>query len=98
MNRNLIKLFFFLSITLICVFITGLKFTEQFPSSDTPPEYILREYNGKTAVFEKGRELPVFIEDIFIDNLPEKDRKALREGIILSSPEELQSLIEDFSS
>lgn len=98
MNRKAIKPFIFLSITLICILITGIHFTSDEKSLREPPAYILTEYNGKIAVFSGKKTSPHFIDEIEIKNLPEKDRQTLKNGIHVNSEEELYSLIEDFSS
>ncbi len=58
--------------------------------------------SGKTVViyevYENGYEKAVSLPDISADSLTPQDRQSFEKGIILSSKEELASLIEDFTS
>lgn len=61
-------------------------------------EYVLKEFNGKIAVFKKDDEVPHFIFDVYINNLPTDDQKELVNGIYAKDDIELNRLIEDYSS
>lgn len=60
--------------------------------------YILREYNGKLAVFNGDDNAPSEIFDVYVNSFGEVDRKALYKGITAYSEEELNRLIEDYTS
>ncbi|MGN0653784.1 MAG: BofC C-terminal domain-containing protein [Oscillospiraceae bacterium] len=60
--------------------------------------YILREYNGKLAVFNGDDDVPSEIFDVYINSFGEVDRNALYKGITAYSEEELSRLIEDYTS
>ena len=73
--------------------------------SDTPaPEprssltYVVKNFNGNIAVFEEGAAEPFKITDVPINTLPYNDQNNLEKGIIVSSKEELNSLLEDLCS
>lgn len=61
--------------------------------------YILREYEGRVAVFsaENDHE-PEMILDTLVKYLPDYDRTQIQEGIRVSDYRELVALIEDFAS
>ena len=60
--------------------------------------YILREYNGRLALFIKGNSKPNTIFNVYTDNLPDMDKFKLKDGIEAENREELMQLIEDFTS
>ncbi len=93
MNKKLIQPFVFMSVTLIMILITGIFFYEA--SDDT--EFILKDYNGKIAVFTEEDANPIKILDTDTASLPSKDTEALKTGIRVGTKEELYRLIEDFS-
>lgn len=61
-------------------------------------QYILREYDGKLAVYKAGESTPSRILDMETRLLPSYDQGLLRAGIEVSSPEELNQLLEDYTS
>ena len=61
-------------------------------------KYILKEYNGKLAIFEKGKKEPKMIFNVLINSLPEVDIKELKKGLKIKNEEELNERIEDFVS
>ncbi|WP_458862381.1 BofC C-terminal domain-containing protein [Acidaminobacterium chupaoyuni] len=63
------------------------------------PLYILRDYNGKIAVFPSfDAQTPNFVTDFDVAALPQQDRQYLAEGIPLKTAEELQQILEDYGS
>ncbi|MCH5191092.1 MAG: hypothetical protein J1F23_02905 [Oscillospiraceae bacterium] len=60
--------------------------------------YIVSEYEGKIAVFKNEEKFPLEIYDSFTAILPDTDRELLKNGIIANSTEELQKIIEDYTS
>ncbi len=74
------------------------------PSSDTEatqppsPPYCrtLRAYGDKLAVFDEEGKIVQIIE-VYMKTLPQADQLLLREGISVSSEQELLSLIEDYT-
>lgn len=60
--------------------------------------YILKEYNGKIASFYYNDENPIDIFDVSVNSFGEYDKQSLYKGIIAHSEEELNRLIEDYTS
>ena len=60
--------------------------------------YTLSEYKGKIAVFKNQESVPIDIYDVYVATLPQHDRVLLENGIHIETPEELQKLIEDYTS
>ena len=73
------------------VLITGEK--KQTPESKT--EYVLRYENGQVSLFTDGKISQSF-DGISFDTLPYADRQSLKEGIKMTSYEEILNLVEDF--
>ncbi len=61
-------------------------------------EYILREHDGRLAVFLKDKDTPEMIFDVYVRLLPEYDRGQLNQGVYVKDYEELISRIEDYIS
>ena len=68
------------------------------PSSEISEGYTLKVWSGCAAVFSGGSTSPLFITDIRVDSLRERDRDLLEQGITVQSKTELLKLIEDFNS
>ena len=62
------------------------------------PAYSLREYRGKLAVFEQGKARPVRIIEMDVTLLPPPDQELLRAGIPAETEQELNLLLEDYTS
>lgn len=60
--------------------------------------YIVKEYNGKIAVFEKGRDEPYRTTNMSVNFLPDYDKKLLVNGIELQTQQEVDLLLEDYLS
>lgn len=74
------------------------KSNHQTTNESTSAVYTLSEYKGRVAVFYNNNSSPDEIYDSFLDSLPEDDAVALKEGITVFSKEELQQLLEDYTS
>lgn len=59
--------------------------------------YIMREYEGRLAVFAEDGSL-VKIYETNLSLLPEYDQKLLKNGIAIVGEEELRARIEDYTS
>ena len=71
--------------------------TEAAPASEG--KYIVRDYGGRLAVYRVSEpDRPVYLLDVYTGALPEADRSALQEGILLHTEEELSQLLEDYGS
>ena len=60
--------------------------------------YIVKEFNGKIAVFEKGFANPYRMTDMPVSFLPEYDKNLLISGIELGSQDEVSRVLEDYLS
>ncbi len=60
--------------------------------------YIIKEYQGRIAIFARGSETPELIFDKQLKHLPEYDRIQLEEGIKIYTGDELNARIEDYIS
>ena len=60
--------------------------------------YILKEYNGKIAVYSSNSDKPIEITKASTAKLPKSDQEALKDGIKAESKKELNRLLEDFCS
>lgn len=93
----------FLVAAVIMVFIGGENSVtaEQEPSGITQQQddsiYIVKEYNGKIAVFYQNDETPFRILEKSIDSLPQADRDMLKSGLSVTGESELRRLIEDYT-
>ncbi len=64
----------------------------------TETRYKVAEYQGKIAVFKNNSEIPLDIFDEYVSALPLHDRELLEKGILAETEEELQKIIEDYTS
>lgn len=60
--------------------------------------YIIKEYNGKIAVYNENMDKPVKTTDSSVDALPEVDKALLKKGIRVEDKTELRKLLEDYCS
>ena len=60
--------------------------------------YVVKEYKGKIAVFEKGNEKPFKITQVNTADLPKTDKEILKNGIEVENQKELSSVLEDYCS
>ena len=60
--------------------------------------YIVKNFNGRIAVFEDESTTPFKITEINIKNLPKEDQILLENGIRADSKEQLNSILEDYCS
>lgn len=61
-------------------------------------EYLLKDSNGKIAVYKANEYDPYIILDVYTNTLPYVDRQNLLEGITILGDDNLRSIIEDFDS
>lgn len=64
----------------------------------TEHEYVLKDSNGKVAVYKIGEYEPYMILEVYTSTLPYVDRMSLLEGITVIGDENLRQIIEDFDS
>ncbi len=68
--------------------------------SEPEPEkkYLLSEYEKKIAVFETGKEKPIYVSEVYVSTLPPADRELLKKGISAEDEKSLKRLIQDYCS
>ncbi|MBE6531106.1 MAG: hypothetical protein E7679_03300 [Ruminococcaceae bacterium] len=81
----------------IYVFLGPEATDEAQTTSEADTVWIIREYGERIGIFNESDEL-IDIIDVYTKTLPEADRLLLKEGIVVSSEKQLNSLIEDYSS
>ncbi len=64
----------------------------------TENRYILKDYNGKLALFRNNETLPIKVFTVFTENLPDDDSNEMLAGISVFGEQELQQLLEDYLS
>ncbi len=95
---------FVFSAIYLAVDITALKSKKadvitqpEVQSSSKAETFIVKEYNGKIAVFEDAKAQPLYVLDTpYIYDLPTYDRELLKVGITALSQQELQQILEDY--
>lgn len=60
------------------------------------PGFVLKEYEGRMALYRENAPRPYRILDREVWLLPEEDRLALQEGILVATEQELRQLLEDW--
>jgi len=60
--------------------------------------YIIREYDGRVAVFARGESNPEMVLERLVHHLPTYDRIQMQEGVRVYTIQELQDRIEDYTS
>ena len=65
--------------------------------SETPVYCIVREQDGKLAVFRENSAVPFMALDVRTSMLSEHDREQFRKGMDIYSESELKKLIEDYA-
>ena len=95
---------------ILCAVLLGMTNSQDGVDDDSPIQlisssplnsispYLMKEYEGKIAIFEADLSAPVRTLDIFVHNLPEYDQQELKNGIPLDSMEEVNQRIEDYDS
>lgn len=68
------------------------------PQEEYDYAYILKEHDGKVAVYPAGADEPELILDVLVKYLPDYDRSQMIEGIHVKTYDELVSLLEDYTS
>ena len=66
--------------------------------SGTPAAYTLGVWEGQLAVFEGDAPFPQKLYDVPISALPPAEQQKLKAGIAVATADELQVLLEDYTS
>ena len=76
----------------------SLQMTEERSKLNENYDYLLKEYEGKLAVYYYGASKPQEVFEVYISTLPEYDQKQLSRGLPVKDYEELLIRLEDYSS
>ncbi|MEG2039126.1 MAG: hypothetical protein RRZ73_05305 [Oscillospiraceae bacterium] len=68
------------------------------PAVNTDFQFLIANYQGRIAVYEKNRTTPKKIFNVYLSTLPEYDKKQLEKGIPIANYEELVKRLEDYIS
>ncbi len=71
---------------------------EQVSEAAPEHDYILKEENGKLAVYATGENRPRQVLEVYTATLPEYDQRLLKQGLPIKDYEELLKRLEDYSS
>ena len=71
---------------------------EREPRAEHRYRYMLKEHNGRIAVFPAESDEPELVLDVLVKYLPDFDRTQMQQGIQVKDYEELVRLIEDYTS
>lgn len=93
-NRNLII------ICLVCAAAIGISCAMLLtaPKIIESQEYILKDQNGQLALFDSQTQQLCQRYEIYTQLLPQSDIDALRYGIRVQTPQQLNSLLEDYGA
>ena len=86
MFRRIAIIFIIIIFTACCCFII---------LSDNAAVYTLKEHNGKLALF-KNKSLQETYDTVDVYSLPSADIETLKKGIVLNSPDDVWSYLEDY--
>lgn len=62
------------------------------------PKYVFSQYEGRLALYERGYAMPVEIYDVYLRNFPQDEQERITAGIPAETDEEIQKIIEDYTS
>ncbi|MGN1001559.1 MAG: BofC C-terminal domain-containing protein [Oscillospiraceae bacterium] len=86
-----------MAIAVTMVVFTMADFTPRDRQPQTEQGFVLGEYDGRLAIFGQGEE-PISVTEIELGGLRAADREKVREGIPVTTQEELVALLEDLGS
>ncbi len=89
------KLLILAVVICLTVLVVLASFISVMANENEEKAVILKEHNGSVALF-RGKEIIKLYDEIVISVLPESDRELLKNGIVIESEEQLNSIIEDY--
>lgn len=72
--------------------------SSKIQAEEEAERYLIRDYQGRVAVFLEGVEEPEMIFDIYTKTLPELDQQQLTKGIPVEGYQQMTRLVEDYIS
>lgn len=100
-SRKIVTIIFLAATLFSTVYLSISAFSGAKKHNDGPlesqPQYTIKEYKDKIAVFKFGSDTPDrIIEDIYVRDLPTYDRDLLKNGINAADDAELNQILEDY--
>lgn len=100
-SKRIVTVIFLAATLFSTIYLSISAFTGTKKYNDGPlesqPQYTVKEYKDKIAVFKFGSDTPDrIIEDIYVRDLPTYDRELLKNGIDAANEAELNSILEDY--
>ena len=84
------------AVVIVTLLLSCLLITIAYRSDNSAAEsYVLKDYNGTVALY-KNEEIMTVYDGVVLSALPYGDRSRFIDGIFVESPEEAESIIEDF--
>ena len=59
--------------------------------------YVVAEHNGKIGIYDPNRTMVFEVLDVYVDYLPDTDKRYLQNGINIYTNDELLSVIADYT-
>ena len=81
----------------VILFVLFRFFLPSIGSAATPAPFTIGEWEGQVAVFEGDMSFPRQVFEVFVDALPEEQRRQVREGVPVDTEAELSVLLEDYT-
>lgn len=78
--------------------IFGIQRVSQNTPSVTEETFLLKNYQGKLALYIPPADKPKKIYNIYLSTLPDLDQKRLEKGIYLDDLDQVNDYLEDFDS
>ena len=88
----------FLTTDAIRTSVTGAETNVSPTQQPEQAAYMLGEYQGRIASYRTGSTEPMEVFDVYLDSLPTVNQQELLHGIPAQTIQELQRLIEDYTS
>lgn len=83
-----------LTVCIIFIFATSKAQIKEISDIGNYP-YLLKAYGNNAALYKDGSILKIY-DEIYLDMLPDGDRKRLEDGITAKSMEEIFDIIQDY--
>lgn len=68
------------------------------PTGSDGGHYLLKAWGGTVALFDKNGTEPLTVYEVAVQSLPPEEQRRLQEGIAVGSDEELQEILENYTS
>ena len=78
--------------------ISSSSSSSKVQAEEEAERYLIRDYQGRVAVFLEGVEEPEMIFDIYTKTLPKLDQQQLTKGIPVEGYQQMTRLVEDYIS